>query len=424
MSRIIILTYTFPPSPSIGGRRWAKFAKYLNRVGHDVIVLASDLDKGGSSPWSKDIAELKSAGKVEYLENGYPEVLDIYPEKLLDKLKYRMALSKVKKKVKGNYYDRSAFWQKELFTRLKEKLEEGYDTVIATGAPFQYLYYLSETISHYPNVNFIADIRDPWANNKTAYGFDSLSDKRQKEVLNFEEKVMSRFDHVVTVYDATTQYFSGVSQGKAKFHTIPNGYDQEDFDNLDFPAKAKAEKIKFVLTGSLYDAALHIFKSFIDSLKELKKDHLEVFNSFEFNFFGRTNRSYDPYFQDDDLKKTLFHHGLIPIEEVYSHIHEADVCLLFLTDDMNYSKSTKFFEYIAQRRKIAVFSTPGETGKEVAKKNIGYAMNPGDMVLEFIKIYEDYQNDNLKISDEFDPSVYEIKGKLKDYLKIIESEKG
>ncbi|MFT5228191.1 MAG: glycosyltransferase involved in cell wall biosynthesis [Urechidicola sp.] len=423
MNRIVILTYTFPPSPAIGGRRWAKFAKYLDRAGHDVFVLASDLDKDESSPWSEDIEVLISKSKVEYLKNGYPEVLNSYPEKLYDKLKYRMALSMVKKKVKGNYYDRSSFWQKELFTRLKEKLDEGYDTVIATGAPFQYLYYLTETISRYPKVKFIADIRDPWANNKTAYGFESLSEKRQIEVLDFEEKVMNRFDHVVTVYDATTKYFAGVSQKKAKFHTIPNGYDQEDFDNLDLPVKTKSEKINFVLTGSLYNHALNVFTSFIESLKELKNKHPKVFGSLEFNFFGRTNRLYDSYFHDEDLKDTLFHHGMIPIDQVFLNIQKADVCLLFLTDDMNYSKSTKFFEYMAQRRKIAVFSTLGETGKEVSQKNIGYSMNPGEMVKQFIQIYEDHQNDNLKISEDFDQTVYEVKGILKDYLKIIESEK-
>ncbi|MFT4662585.1 MAG: hypothetical protein ACI8XB_002875, partial [Patiriisocius sp.] len=35
----------------------------------------------------------------------------------------------------------------------------------------------------------------------------------------------------------------------------------------------------------------------------------------------------------------------------------------------------------------------------------------------------DHQNDNLKISEDFDQTVYEVKGILKDYLKIIESEK-
>jgi len=299
-------------------------------------------------------------------------------------------------------------------------LAEGYDTVIATGAPFQYLYYLTELMDNYPDVKFIADIRDPWANNKTAYGFDSLSEKRKNEVLDFEQQVMSKFDHVVTVYDATTAYFRERSLGKTEFHTIPNGFDSEDFAQLNFREKKDHSKIRFVLTGSLYDPALHIFKSFIEGLKELKKSHTEVFELLQFDFYGRENASYAPYFKDADLSKTLFHHGMVTIDEVYENIYAADVCLLFLTDDMNYSKSTKFFEYIAQKRKIAVFSTPGETGREVVKKKIGYAMNPGAMKDGLLKIYEDYNKRHLTIPKYFDPSIYEIKGILKKYISIIE----
>jgi len=423
LKRVVILTYTFPPSPAIGGRRWAKFAKYLDRNGYDVCVLASDLGKGQNSPWSKDIRPLVNDMKVHYIENGYPQVLDEYPKGILDKIKYRMAIAKVKKDIAGNYYDRSSYWQKKMFVKLEEKLAEGYDTVIATGAPFQYLYYLTRFIKDYPDVKFIADIRDPWANNKTAYGFDSMSEKRKSEVLHFEKEVMSKFHHVVTVYDATTDYFKKRSEGKTKFHTIPNGYDKEDFAKMNFGKKKKGDKIKFVLTGSLYDPALHVFQSFIDGLKELKSSHREIFDQLQFDFYGRENQSYAPYFKDADLQGILKHHGMVDIDEVYENIHAADVCLLFLTDDMNYSKSTKFFEYIAQRRKIAVFSTPGETGKEVEKNRIGYAMTPGNIKDGFLKIHDDFLKGHITIPKKFDPSIYEVQGILKNYIRIID-EKG
>ncbi len=420
MKKILILTYTFPPSPSIGGRRWAKFAKYMDRAGHDICVLASDIGRGQKSPWQSDIQSLLKKEKVVYLKNGYPNVLDSYPEGVVDKLKYRLAILKVKKEVRGNYYDRSSYWQKSLFPKLRKKLEEGYDTVIATGAPFQYLYYLTELIPDFPNVKFIADIRDPWANNKTAYGFETLSDERKKEVLHFEQQVMSKFNHVVTVYDETTSYFKNRSLGKTAFHTVSNGYDSEDFSSHQFIEKKKSDHLRFVLTGSLYDPALHIFRSFVDELKELSVSHPNVFKSLRFDFYGRKNTNYAPFFDDPLLKDTLYHHGMVSIEEVYQNINEADICLLFLTDDMNYSKSTKFFEYIAQRRKIAVFSTPGETGKEVTQQKIGYAMSPGNIQEGFIKIHSDWTKDNLSFPTDFDSSHFEVADLTKRYLALIE----
>jgi hypothetical protein len=38
---ILIICYGFPPFPGIGGRRWAKFSKYLSSYGFNINVIAS-----------------------------------------------------------------------------------------------------------------------------------------------------------------------------------------------------------------------------------------------------------------------------------------------------------------------------------------------------------------------------------------------
>ena len=91
--KIIIICFTFPPYEGIGGRRWAKFAKYLDRMRHDVQVLASSLPlvKKDSS-WTKDIENLNR--KPIYLKSGYQDYLGIQPQTFIEKLKYRKAKKK------------------------------------------------------------------------------------------------------------------------------------------------------------------------------------------------------------------------------------------------------------------------------------------------------------------------------------------
>ena len=48
--KVLIVSFAFPPSNVIGAVRVGKFARYLDRRGHDVRVLATDLVEDRSLP--------------------------------------------------------------------------------------------------------------------------------------------------------------------------------------------------------------------------------------------------------------------------------------------------------------------------------------------------------------------------------------
>ena len=66
-------------------------------------------------------------------------------------------------------------WGKILIPELEKKILNGYLNIIASAAPFRYLVELNELKRKYPKINLIADFRDPWVNNKIAYGYNELS---------------------------------------------------------------------------------------------------------------------------------------------------------------------------------------------------------------------------------------------------------
>ena len=54
MKKVLIIAYKFPPAHGVGGRRWAKFAKYLAREGYEVYVITSKFPSGDIS-WEDDV---------------------------------------------------------------------------------------------------------------------------------------------------------------------------------------------------------------------------------------------------------------------------------------------------------------------------------------------------------------------------------
>ena len=98
--KVLIICYTFPPYNGIGGRRWAKFAKYLEHDNCDVSVIAAKKQDTSQSPWTKDISSYQD--NINYLDADYPLILQSNPKSILQKIRYRLALFYVKLFLKGN----------------------------------------------------------------------------------------------------------------------------------------------------------------------------------------------------------------------------------------------------------------------------------------------------------------------------------
>ena len=111
---ILIISYTFPPAEGIGGRRWAKFAKYLVTKGYIVHVLTANQSTTSSS-WRTDVQ--KENIYVYKLPIRYPKVLLEIPHSFYQKVLYKIWLILFKLYSKGTTIDRSMFWKKALIKK-------------------------------------------------------------------------------------------------------------------------------------------------------------------------------------------------------------------------------------------------------------------------------------------------------------------
>ncbi|MCW3078053.1 MAG: hypothetical protein JWO32_2662 [Bacteroidetes bacterium] len=383
--KVLIIAYSFPPYPGIGGRRWAKFSKYLKKLNTDVHVIASENPFNEESHWTRDTKGIS----VTRLPLKYPSSLITFPRSISGRINYKLSKYFVQSFTKGNYYDKTLFWKKQLLKAAKEIVEKNdIKNIIVTGAPYHLMHHCLALKEWKPDLNLIVDFRDFWADDTKTGTLFGLSEKRIQEEILLEKEVLQRADRVLTV----SEFMTDTLQKKCsinKFHTLINGFDEDDFNSCPQLDKAPGETILFVFTGTLYQNIQPVFGPFCSALQKIKTDHPSVYKKLRFEFYGSSSPVNIELAKGHNIIK--FYAGL-PINQIVEKITEADYCMLFLSDTYAFSLSTKFCEYIGLRKPIILFTKEGESSRFVETNDLGIWMNPETICEQLIDLVSNSKN--------------------------------
>ncbi|MCS4472000.1 hypothetical protein JQ032_01470 [Clostridium botulinum] len=112
----------------------------------------------------------------------------------------------------------------------------------------------------------MADFRDEWTNNPhRKYDVDSI---KYKIHFNMEKKIVSSCDKLITVTPISTNNYKKVfSLADNKVITITNGYDEDDFKNINKDFKKLKSIFKVIYNGTIYKGGEPY--TFIKALNEL-----------------------------------------------------------------------------------------------------------------------------------------------------------
>lgn len=398
-----IICYTFPPAPGIGGRRWSKFAKYLTREGISVKVITNRYKGKAQSNWNSDV-ELYKEHIIQINAHSPYYIVNQSPHNIFGKLNYKYSLYTTKFKNKGYYYDPTINWFKYMLPTLEILYNNGFRNFIVSGGPFHICYDFIAFKKKHNDINLIIDFRDPWLNNKTSYSYKNLSEKRYNQEHNKEIEVANNADYIIGVSHEIVNYFKKLCKNPhTQFITLPNGFDLDDYKDMSQEKKSSDENlINFSFTGTLYEAASDAFNNFINALLKLKSIHPLIYNSFRFSFYGHIPKEFVDLVKKNNICVIQFQKS-VQLQEVYEIINNSDVCMLFLSNDLNYSFSTKFYEYLSQKKPIAVFSNGGYTGTFVSQNQLGFNFdfNSANYVDIFLSIYKSKHEKKLKITSPF-----------------------
>lgn len=252
--RIYIVSHTFPPAPGIGGRRWAKFGKYLKRAGVRVHVLRA-AHRAEGSPWTEDVEGISQSTYA----HAFPGVLDTAPTSLSGKIRYRLALLRNKLRSEGTPYDRALFDEKTFLSALRKGLERDRpDTLIVSAAPFLLLRYALKVRADFPDIRFVADLRDPWTSGST-YGYRTLRRKRKKFEARAEAEAVHGFDLVLTPWASLAEELAAKYPDVAgRIKVLRHCYDPEEITPREVISSRRVPLLYY--GGNLYSGEEKIWK--------------------------------------------------------------------------------------------------------------------------------------------------------------------
>lgn len=363
MKRILLIAYFFPPYSQVGAFRITKLAKYFFRMGWEVSVITindeyyNDYDKN-----YKMLSDIKGINIIR-----------------TNKSNFRLPVK-----------EQGLYWVKSMYKAVvKEMKKKKYHYVFYTAGPFLQL-SVAPLIKKVTKVPYIIDYRDPWR-------FQSYSKSRKFKFLAkiIEPYVIAQADYLLNVTEPVTRIYKNYyNKTNCKFLTVENGYDEEDFKNI--------ESKRLVENGFsiVYSGKFGGFRNVIPFLDSLNRFNKISDKKFYFIHVGQKEQIIQEYLNKNiEMKKYIIQIGFVSYNNALEYIKGADVCLI-IGGGKEYEPTTKVYDYMALNKLILCINNIqyGYLYETLKKYNFSkYVNNDENDILKVMHEIKNQNSNNVKI---------------------------
>lgn len=381
-SRILIVSYLYPPAGGIGVQRALSLSRYLPDSGFEVHVLTA---------WNpaapvRDEKLLKLVPPAVRIHKAVTPEPPFYFRKKL----WRLASAlRSKKEAGGEPAARRGFpaglaqrilcpdpqrlWVPFAMGKARRMIRRhGIGTVLATAPPFSVFLISNALKREFPGLKVVSDFRDEWLRFYLT-DFEFLrSDYTVKRATEIERETVERSDLVIAVTRSSLDEIRSryPEQPAGKFVVISNGYDPAAFEGVARGSHGIPGVMVVTHTGTAYrTASPKYYLEAVDSLPE------RIRGSIETRFIGRIAESESRTLAGRRSRVKLL--GFLAQQDALRLTAETDYLLLTMTND--FSLPGKMFEYLAVRKPILALSPArGEVDRLIAETSSGWCVNPED----------------------------------------------
>lgn len=369
--RILVITYPYPPMPSVGGNRWLAMTKYLRRRGHHVEILTTSAfgslpdDAQAGVHRSKDLMAarwLRAALRRPPLPKpGEAVAVDRPPQVWVTRLL-----------VPDHYV---ATWV-PYATHMARRLiaAGGYDCVITTSA-YESTHLVALGLGR-GRPAWIADFRDGWTFHSWRPQFPTALQRRLD--VRLERAVVLGADRTIAVERPVADDFRRRLGVDAAY--VPNGWDPElglDADGAD-PPDLEDGRLTLVHTGKLSGDWGRSPQSLFEALRQLRDRDPQLRDRLQLVLAGRLDESEQRLIADARLDGIVRHVGMLTRAQAMALQRRADVLVLLTSPTLVWELPGKVFEYFGARRPILALAHDNETARMIEETGTGWTVPPDD----------------------------------------------
>ena len=389
MKKVLIITYYWPPGGGAGVQRWLKMARYLPEYGIEPVILTVHPDYA-----TYPVTDMS-------LEKDVPTTLEVHRTRATDY--FRMlsrdkstvpsagfasqgkpsSIEKLARFVRGNFFipDPRKGWNSFAYKKACELIQShNITTIITTSPPHSTQLIGLKLKKEFPEIRWIADLRDPWTDIYYYNEFYPTLPARMAD-RRYEKSVITGADRLIAVGKRLAELFSGrYPAATNRFTVIPNGYDPEDFTGL---TPIVPERFTITYVGTLSPS--YNIVAFAESLSSLHKSGKD----FVVRFTGMVSDQQKRLLLEKLPKEKLIFNDYCDHSKAVKEMLGASLLMLLIPEHKSSRVilTGKLFEYIATGKPVlCIGPVDGDAADIVNELHNGKAVdyNASDAITGFI----------------------------------------
>lgn len=407
--KLLIISYSFPPSSSPAAQRPYFFAKYLEKRGIKTIVVVpavfdSSLGKLNEKDFTKEKFDL-----IHTKNLSLSALRDIKNETIIARSKKQKNTwkSKIKtflyRSVSGLAYpDKGFVWIPFAIWSINKLLKKNNISTIYSTSPLLTNHIIALYFKIFKKIHWVVDIRDyHYIEN---YEFSS---KLRKYFDKWFERIILRKSQASLFISESMreEYVARYPFIKDKSYAVYNGFDIKEFENKFLGDRIRETSSLIIFYAGSFYKGIRSPKPLLLALEYLIERNEIKAHDIIIKIAGNFEKSLISEIENLKAFKCIEFLGIIPRDQVLNLAVDAHLLWLIVGEKKSHYTGfpVKGYEYIGSRRPIMVFTPSGSEPEKIIKelncgKRFSNVEEPDDIELNaklFLQFYKDYKSGKL-----------------------------